>query len=607
MREKDEDDNGTAGFRLKTPSAMNLTARMIAYCRACESKYPREEQLFSDPYAEAFLTKEAIDFTNEMIAAIPSLQKFIRLRTRYIDDCLREFSTSETQIVIIGAGADTRAFRLTLPAKSFYELDLPGSADEKIAILKEHHCIDHGHINYLGIDLSKDSLYDVMAASNFSGKKHAIFVLEGVVMYLPHDANSKLLGDIDALMKTEYHIIYYYNTPAVISRSTGEIQLTNHANALAAHGYPFHFGVDDLDKYVSTFNMTVVKNLSVADIQELYAPNMDFPKGCGKHYHVAVLKGGDSVQRKQATGKPRTYIYDNDGHFGAFISFIILWNEVGKKLVGVSLTKGDGLIDIAAQSYKKLFHMMGAETNLAVGNGEVTNPFPNEWQKMSSEFDAIIGGKHKGKVKTVPKHFAGLVVDAIKKMPSGEKITIIATGPLTSVADYLKTHGTSGIAEIVIMGGAINVPGNVAKSERSDGSAEWNFFANPLAAKTVLSSGIPVTLVPLDVTNAVPVTPEFIKRVGSVKGEITGLTVSLLQYAHSKYPNAYYLWEPLAVLAALEPSAVEVEAKQLDVITTGLSQGRVVAIGMGHPCNVVTRIDRGKILELFFKALSVKK
>lgn len=77
----------------------------------------------------------------------------------------------------------------------------------------------------------------------------------------------------------------------------------------------------------------------------------------------------------------------------------------------------------------------------------------------------------------------------------GGELVVIALGPLTTIATALiqQPNLASSLKEIVVMGGAVEVPGNVTPR------AEFNFYNDPRVADIVLSAGIPITLVPLDV------------------------------------------------------------------------------------------------------------
>src|SRR5688572_29731692 len=80
-----------------------------------------------------------------------------------------------------------------------------------------------------------------------------------------------------------------------------------------------------------------------------------------------------------------------------------------------------------------------------------------------------------------------------------EELVVVALGPLTNLAVALRRgrHALSRVGRIVEMGGALAVPGNVTPG------AEFNFYVDPEAAAAVFEAGLPIDLVPLDVTNQV--------------------------------------------------------------------------------------------------------
>ncbi|CAM9603488.1 unnamed protein product, partial [Hapterophycus canaliculatus] len=100
-------------------------------------------------------------------------------------------------------------------------------------------------------------------------------------------------------------------------------------------------------------------------------------------------------------------------------------------------------------------------------------------------------------------------------------VTVIATGPMTNLAWVLDNfpEASSKISEVLIMGGAIDVPGNVFPEnvKGMDGTAEWNIFWDPPAAKRVWDSDLDLVLTPLDATNEIPVTKEMLLRLGRQK------------------------------------------------------------------------------------------
>ena len=131
------------------------------------------------------------------------------------------------------------------------------------------------------------------------------------------------------------------------------------------------------------------------------------------------------------------------------------------------------------------------------------------------------------------------------------ELTLIAVGPLTNVALALRREPrlAGQVAEIIVMGGAVEAPGNIT------GHAEFNIYNDPAAANAVFDSGAPVTLVGLDVTEQVAVSrdeePWFEGRSGSAT-----LGNRLLAAWFELHPDRgpYGLHDPLAVAAAIDPT-----------------------------------------------------
>src|SRR5262245_23458851 len=133
----------------------------------------------------------------------------------------------------------------------------------------------------------------------------------------------------------------------------------------------------------------------------------------------------------------------------------------------------------------------------------------------------------------------------------GRDLTIIALGPLTNIARAIQLAPAlmQQLGRLVIMGGAIGVPGNVTPV------AEFNIFVDPHAADVVFRAGLPITLVPLDVTTQVRLTHDFLQRAG--QGSATPLMAAvhdLTQQSLHRHGESIALHDPLAVAAAIDPS-----------------------------------------------------
>ena len=130
-------------------------------------------------------------------------------------------------------------------------------------------------------------------------------------------------------------------------------------------------------------------------------------------------------------------------------------------------------------------------------------------------------------------------------------VTIIALGPLTNLARLLRRRPAAlpAAARIIIMGGAVDTPGNITPH------AEFNFYSDPAAARLVLESGIPATLIDLAACRQVYFARD--ESEGIAAGSRLGqLAARLLAGWFRKDParRRFHLYDPLAVIAAVDPS-----------------------------------------------------
>jgi purine nucleosidase/pyrimidine-specific ribonucleoside hydrolase len=196
-----------------------------------------------------------------------------------------------------------------------------------------------------------------------------------------------------------------------------------------------------------------------------------------------------------------------------------------------------------------------------------------------------------------------------------QPLTIIALGPLTNIAAAIqKDEKTMAKAErIVLMGGAVGVPGNVSPV------AEFNIYVDPLAAGIVFDAGIPLTVVGLDVTHQVKLTAEDISAATSAHQTPVGrfmldCTKNLLAATSNRYKEpGFFLHDPLAVGVVIDPSFVAAEAMSVGVETRGdLTEGMTVADRrLIHPslkkppnADICLKVDAPGFIAFFLKRLT---
>ena len=174
-------------------------------------------------------------------------------------------------------------------------------------------------------------------------------------------------------------------------------------------------------------------------------------------------------------------------------------------------------------------------------------------------------------------------------------LTIVACGPLTNVATAMaQSPGlASRLERISIMGGAIGL-GNVTPS------AEFNIFADPEAAAAVLDSGVPITLVPLEVTHQALATDDVVRRIADLGTPVAEMSVALMRFFAEAYQREFgfdapAVHDPCAVAAVIDPSIVPTRHMNVTIDTLSeLSLGRTVCDvygTTGRPPNVAVGLD----------------
>ena len=226
--------------------------------------------------------------------------------------------------------------------------------------------------------------------------------------------------------------------------------------------------------------------------------------------------------------------------------------------------------------------------DVAVGCGRDTplvgdRDWPNEWRAEANHWgDGILPS-----VETEPVRDAEqLLVDTLSGATA--PVTVVAVAPLTNLGAVLVDHPelASRIERIVIMGGAVDVPGNVEDAP----AAEWNLYVDPEAARRVFAAGVPVTLVPLDATNDVPWSDRLSARLASLDGAAAQTESRLTRSRESL--EGLYLWDELAAVVAVRPDVVTFEQRTVAVDASGSivadPDGATVEVGVGADAAMAT-------------------
>ncbi len=212
------------------------------------------------------------------------------------------------------------------------------------------------------------------------------------------------------------------------------------------------------------------------------------------------------------------------------------------------------------------------------------------------------------KSKVVPRHAIDFLIERILAEPN--QITLFTIGPMTNLALAIRKEPriVPALKELIIMGGAIRQGGNVTPL------AEFNIHADPHAAHIVFHSGIPMKLIPLDVTYKCLLTVADVERLNKINSPI----VRFIRDATAVYMDFYKKYEgfdgcalhdPLTLATLIAPELLTLEEHHVDVdVSGGVSTGNTFADFMKvskKPANMKVALDvRGReFIELFVERI----
>ncbi|MDO4647963.1 MAG: nucleoside hydrolase [Eubacteriales bacterium] len=211
--------------------------------------------------------------------------------------------------------------------------------------------------------------------------------------------------------------------------------------------------------------------------------------------------------------------------------------------------------------------------------------------------------------KVVDDNAVMFMYNIIMGLPEGDKVTLVPTGPLTNIALLLRVFPevAEHIEEIVLMGGAMN-GGNVTAS------AEFNIYADPVAADIVFSFGLPIVMCGLDVTNFCGIDREtadqMVKSEGIVEktvGEMVQFYLHSEVYAQSSYASIH---DAVTFMYMLHPEIYESSLMPVQVdCSEGTNRGMTIcdqrswAYEEEPKTRVLTKADGKKFREYLIQSL----
>jgi methyltransferase (TIGR00027 family) len=265
------------------PSQM---AEGMAMQRFAESNKPEGERICYDPYAVHFINPKIIEFgikhpeeakikVQAMEDHLPGLSSSIMARVRYFDDMVTEaIENGLEQLVILGAGYDTRAYRIEgLKEKvKVFEVDHPNTQNFKKEKITEIFGSLPDHVTYVPIDFETQKLELKLFENGYNESLKTLFIMEGLIMYIPPEAVDETLNFIVKNSGMGSQIIFDYYPESVVDGTTALAVGQNIRNFLIKMEEPLQFGIKEgtIEKFLSSYGFSKIKNLTSEDYKKAY-------------------------------------------------------------------------------------------------------------------------------------------------------------------------------------------------------------------------------------------------------------------------------------------------------------------------------------------------
>lgn len=193
-----------------------------------------------------------------------------------------------------------------------------------------------------------------------------------------------------------------------------------------------------------------------------------------------------------------------------------------------------------------------------------------------------------------------------------QPISILAIGPLTNIAEFIQAYPRllHKIKHIYWMGGAINVSGNIHIVDHliNNTVSEWNSYIDPKAVQIVFQSKIPLTIIPLDVTNKLPVQMDFYQALQKNHATpASGFVFEILKrnQAYLKSGDWWYFWDPLAAVVATNPEIMHIQKMPLKVLIQHKKvSGQLIVDKSALPLDVCMNVNSRDFKRLLVQALT---
>ena len=261
------------------------TAFGAAAFRLIEQYESDDKRLFNDPVIyhltnsilrfilkSKFMRSYYVHLSDKMIPGIVGAQI---CRTKFIDEKTLQVLKNVQQILILGAGLDTRALRIEgIEHKIIYEIDLPDVQEYKKQKLIKYYRKLPAMVNYIPVDFNKIKTETALNNTSFDYNKRTLVIFEAVIQYLNKDAVDEVFKFISRLSNNSYLLFTYVLRDVIERKNETAKKLMDWSDK---HNCPFLFGINqsEITSFLNNYNLETIEDVGFEYYQDKYLKPLD--------------------------------------------------------------------------------------------------------------------------------------------------------------------------------------------------------------------------------------------------------------------------------------------------------------------------------------------
>jgi methyltransferase (TIGR00027 family) len=262
------------------------TAFVVAEFRAEENR--AAAPLYQDTVVGLFLSDASRHAAGRMAENFPPVKDMVKVRTKYLDDMLdKQLLSQFRQVVILGAGLDTRAVRKQAANVRYFEID-----DAATLTLKQTCYEKQGidvDVRFIPGNYVTDGLIDLLKRNDFDFDAPTYFIWEGNVMYLPLTSVKHTLAELRRCV-TRFRLSFDYLAEAVIANTTGDPGITTLVQSFAAMGAPWLSGIRDIGSLAREMRLHLTEDFKTAELYRTYWLDRPMTSPIFNFYSICTLE-----------------------------------------------------------------------------------------------------------------------------------------------------------------------------------------------------------------------------------------------------------------------------------------------------------------------------